>query len=638
MAYYLYNFLSGTRRFRVRFRSLYSDTQDLENGLPQGSCLSPLLFNIFIDDLFTDVSSQIRYSLFADDAAIWCTDKDCDISVSRLQSGISKLESWSRANGLQFSAEKSAAMVFSRQTTATPSVRLRVYNNHIPFVNQFKFLGIVFDRNLSMSGHIKHIKAKCSSRLNLFRCLTGSACGSDRTTLLRLYKAIVLPVIEYGASMYAGGKEKILTSLETVQNSFLRIALGVMRTSPISALQVEANIPPLSIRRMDLSLRYYSKIQQYPEHASYSAIRILPRLHYSYLGPCERRTGLTIASRVTKYCTEIEFDMPAIPPFPSLQQAPWTLHPRNVSYLFEGKKTDISRQEIQQIFSIFKARHHNFHFIYTDGSKDGKRTGNGIVADGIANLEGRLPDDTSIYMAELHAVFVALRLIEHHNIQRACVCSDSRSALQSLTHHSPKERLLFHIINVHQKLIDNGAVIHFLWVPGHSGIPGNEQADERAKRGLHLPNITNIEINHHSIRASVRNCTMRFWERRWREDKRTQLHDIKTKIGNWSSSSRRNRLEEKALAKLRIGHTYLSHSFIFRHVDRPQCRTCTTPLTVKHILLYCRETENHRYPLKLYCRQHNIPFDLGTLLGDEHPDLLQLLFVFLRTTDLLARL
>ena len=207
MAYYLYNFLSGTRRFRVRFRSLYSDTQDLENGLPQGSCLSPLLFNIFIDDLFTDVSSQIRYSLFADDAAIWCTDKDCDISVSRLQSGISKLESWSRANGLQFSAEKSAAMVFSRQTTATPSVRLRVYNNHIPFVNQFKFLGIVFDRNLSMSGHIKHIKAKCSSRLNLFRCLSGSACGSDRTTLLRLYKAIVLPVNEYGAPMYAGGKE-----------------------------------------------------------------------------------------------------------------------------------------------------------------------------------------------------------------------------------------------------------------------------------------------------------------------------------------------------------------------------------------------------------------------------------------------
>ena len=112
---------------------------------------------------------------------------------------------------------------------------LRIYND-IPYVNHFKFLGVVLDRNLSMAQHVKYIKAKCSNRLNLFRCLTSSECGADRTTLLRLYKAIVLPVIKYGATMCAGGKEKTLASLETAQNSFLRIALGAMETSPISAL------------------------------------------------------------------------------------------------------------------------------------------------------------------------------------------------------------------------------------------------------------------------------------------------------------------------------------------------------------------------------------------------------------------
>ena len=63
MAYYLFNFLSGTRRIRVRCRSIYSTYHELENGLPQGSCLSPVLFNIFINDLFDDIPLPIRYSL-----------------------------------------------------------------------------------------------------------------------------------------------------------------------------------------------------------------------------------------------------------------------------------------------------------------------------------------------------------------------------------------------------------------------------------------------------------------------------------------------------------------------------------------------------------------------------------------------
>ena len=638
MAFYLCNFLSGARHVRVRYRSLYSDIQDMENGLTQGSCLSPLLFNIFIDDLFDNVPQQIRYSLYADDAALWCTAADCDRSVSHLQTSISILENWSRRNGLQFSTEKSIAMVFSRQTTAKPSFRLHIYNNNIPYVNSFKFLGVVLDRNLSMAQHIKYIKAKCSSRLNLFRCLTSSECCADRTTLLRLYKALVLPVIEYGAAMYAGGRETALASLETVQNSFLRIALGVMKTSPISALQVEANIPPLSIRRKELTLRYYSKIKQFPDHTSYPAIHSLPRLHHNYLGPCERRTGLTIASRVTTYCDQTDIHIPDILPTPALIVSPWQLHPRQVFFLFQKKKTDISKQEIQQLFAIFQAEHNDFQFIYTDGSKDGTRTGNGIFTEGLRNLQGRLPDNTSVYVAELHAVFVALRLIEHYNIRKACVCSDSKSALQCLINPSFKDHLHFRIVNIHQKLLDTGASISFLWILGHSGIIGNERADNIAKGALNLQQITNIAVSQQTIRSSIRHRTTSSWEQRWRNDKKTQLHDIKPKIELWSSSSRKNRLEEKTLARLRLGHTSLTHSYIYQQSDRPLCLSCNTSLTVRHLLLHCGELNRRRQPLIDYCRIQNIDFGIATLLGDEHPDLLHLLFEFLRKTDLITRL
>ena len=70
LAHYLVGFLSGMRHFRLRCRSLHSNIYSLENGLPQGSCLSPILFNIMINDLFDTVPQGISCSLFADDCAI----------------------------------------------------------------------------------------------------------------------------------------------------------------------------------------------------------------------------------------------------------------------------------------------------------------------------------------------------------------------------------------------------------------------------------------------------------------------------------------------------------------------------------------------------------------------------------------
>ena len=308
-------------------------------------------------------------------------------------------------------------------------------------------------------------------------------------------------------------------------------------------------------------------------------------------------------------------------------------------FLFQAKKIVLSLQEIQQTFAIFRAEHVDFQFIYTDGSKGNGHTGNAIFAEGIANLEGRLSDDTSVFIAELHAIFIALRLIEHHNIRRTCICSDSRSALQCILNPTYKDYLHFQIINLHQQLIDQGAHIKFLWIPAHSGINGNEKADEGAKRALNLPHITQVNSNHHSIRSSTNQCVKRYWEKKWTEDvKRTQLHDIKTKIGTWSSSSRKNRLEEKTLARLRIGHTYLTHSFIFKQQPRPQCTRCDSQLTVRHILLHCRKVERERQPLKSYCRTHNIPLTLQNVLGDEHPELIEQLLVFLKRTNIIKQL
>ena len=639
LAHYLFNFLDGHRTFRVRCRSLYSASHEMENGLPQGSCLSPILFNIFINDLFNDVPPNISYSLFADDSAIWCTDDDYDVSVHRLQNCLSRLEDWSIVNGLEFSAEKSAAIIFTRSNIIKPSQHLTIQNSRIPFVNHFKFLGVVLDRRLSMAQHTKHIKTKCNSRLNLFRCLTSADCGADRATLLRLYKAIVLPIIEYGAVVYAGGKDTPLKSLEAIQNSFLRIALGVIKTSPVSALQVEADISPLYIRRKELTLRYVTKIKQFPNHASRTAIDTLPRIHHNYIGPSERRTGLTIASRSNTYLSDLQLVLPNISPLPSLDEAPWKLYPRLVYFLLDGKKGDLSLEEIRQTFLSFRDMHKEHQFIYTDGSKSNAGTGAAIIVENLTTLKNRLPRDTSIYIAELHAILIALRFVRHRRLPKVCICSDSRSSLTSLQHISVMQHILSEIINIHQKLVADGTEVLFLWIPGHSGIFGNECADQEAKKAIALQNITVIPTNHHSIRNSIKLKCREFWQQKWRDDtEHTQLHDIKPELGLWASSFRKSRIEEKTLARLRLGHTYLTHSYIFARSPRPRCNTCDRTLTVKHLLLHCDNFRAQRDLLKTHCIQNDISFSLDTLLGDNTPELLRLLFSFLRTTNLIDKL
>ena len=639
LAFYISNFLTGRRQFQVRCRLVFSDNQELENGLPQGSCLSPVLFNVFIDDLFAEISPGVSFSLFADDSAMWCSDSDYDNAIIRLQGCLRKLEHWSKVNGLEFSSEKSAAIIFSRTMRIQPSHSLQIYNNIIPFVTSYKFLGIIFDRRLSMRQQLQYIKVKCNSRLNLFRCLTSTCGGADRATLLRFYKSIVLPIIEYGVVVYAGGSEKALNSLEAAQNSFLRIALGIMKTSPVSALQVESNIPPLFIRRRELSLRYVSKIKQFPDHASRDAIDILPNIHHNYIGPSERRSGLTIASRINVFSQEFQLHLPDITPLPTLLIAPWKLQPRSVSFLYTLNKKDVSQPETQQLFHLFREEHPDFQFIFTDGSKENERTGNGLVVEGIGHMKGRLPDDTSIYIAELHAILIALRLSRVHNFRKTCICSDSKSALQSILNPNFTQHLHFDIINTHQDLYSSGTEIIFLWIPGHAGILGNERADREAKAALALPEVTAIPINYNSLKSSIRQHSKLFWQNQWRDaPSRTQLHEIKPNIGTWTSSFRSSRLEEKVLARIRLGHTYLTHSYIFSKSRRPVCNTCHCTLTIRHLLLFCNAFQNDRRVLTDYCTAHSIPFSLPILLGDDHPDLIRLLFRFLRDSNILTQL
>ena len=119
------------------------------------------------------------------------------------------------------------------------------------------------------------------------------------------------------------------------------------------------------------------------------------------------------------------------------------------------------------------------------------------------------------------------------------------------------------------------------------------------------------------------------------DDRPTNLKDIKTTVGNWTSSRRNIRREEIVLCRLRLGHTRATHSFLLDHEPRPECAECDCYLTVRHLLIECPIYDDQRQQLSALCQQHGLTMALKSLLGDNYPDVTDAMFRFLQDSDLL---
>ena len=146
--------------------------------------------------------------------------------------------------------------------------------NHevVTYAQSVTFLGVCLDARLNLVEHVNYIKTRAMKRVPLLRCLSGRGCGADRSILFRIYNSLVRPILEYACVVSDGPANKAVESLESVQNTCLRIATGALRTSPILPLQVETNVRPLCLRRWELTIRYAIRVLSVPNHPCRSLV------------------------------------------------------------------------------------------------------------------------------------------------------------------------------------------------------------------------------------------------------------------------------------------------------------------------------------------------------------------------------
>ena len=117
----------------------------------------------------------------------------------------------------------------STQRSRTLFIWIYLYGSLIPVVEDFKFLGVLFDRKLSFIPHIKYLKAKCLKALNLLKVLSHTDWGADRTVLLQLYRSLIRSKLDYGSIVYGSARPSYISSLDTVHHQGLRLALGAFQ-------------------------------------------------------------------------------------------------------------------------------------------------------------------------------------------------------------------------------------------------------------------------------------------------------------------------------------------------------------------------------------------------------------------------
>lgn len=140
----------------------------LQNNNPfsvtQGSNLGPLLFLIFINDIF-NLRLNGKLVMFADDASISYVQGNTELLKLKMQEDIDLLVNWFAINKLTMNVKKTKCMLITMNKTISLEfkINLMVYNDIIEQVNEFKYLGLIIQCNLKWNAHIQEIKKKNNS-------------------------------------------------------------------------------------------------------------------------------------------------------------------------------------------------------------------------------------------------------------------------------------------------------------------------------------------------------------------------------------------------------------------------------------------------------------------------------------------
>jgi ribonuclease HI len=231
--------------------------------------------------------------------------------------------------------------------------------------------------------------------------------------------------------------------------------------------------------------------------------------------------------------------------------------------------------------------------IYTDGSS-GSSVGAAIyIPVNDESYGARLPDYCSIFTAEAMAIRMGLHYTLQHKHTQTVIYSDSLSVITSIQNTSTPPTIIRNIQAQLCELNRLGYKIRICWIPGHSGVLGNEKADQAAKLAAVSPGVPEyVKIYPEDFRTLVDNILLKKWQQFYDEHNKARFYKrIEPHVSFNKKFTDQDRRKEILLSRFRLGHVNTNRRLhrIGRR-DKPDCPYCSEVETIEHLLYECRDT------------------------------------------------
>ena len=267
------NYLKN-RRFVVTVGDVTSAPRALRAGTPQGSVISPTLYNLYTAD-FPKSSATSLYA-YADDIAILASSRSEKLAHFRVQSALEEASLYFKKWKLKPHPEKSVYVTFTNKLHPYDKV-LKLDGKIIQMTDSVKYLGVTLDRKLTWAKHLNNASKKGSQAIAMLYPLINFGSKLSLSNKLLLYKQIVRPIITYGSIAWVTAAKTHFHKLQVVQNKYLRISTNAPIKTNMSRLQDELAIVPLKEYLTTLNVKKLDKASKHenpliPQALNYNPI------------------------------------------------------------------------------------------------------------------------------------------------------------------------------------------------------------------------------------------------------------------------------------------------------------------------------------------------------------------------------